>query len=433
VTPARLVLVSLAIALVAPASASAAWLPIEDVGGIKFTGSEMTFAGNGRGDAVILWKDDRGAQVAVSRRAGAFGRARRVPGTAGQSLDTAFEVLLNEDGRALIHWRHFNTANRTQRAYVVGLKVDGGFGKARAVTPAAEYLFFNPAVGPGGRFAFTYAVGNGEVYPPKPTYSRSAPPSGRLGPRRRIATGAITVREVWYAGTRPYIAFTRSADKDTKLFERRIDPPASARQIATVQRLGVLALETAPNGTQVALWIRDDTHLFAAVRRTGQAFRAQEIDNRLPPQELDVAVAPSGAALVAWQDFYESTIEDEPPPSGQEDPGRIVMSYRAPGGSFAAPRAFRADPQPTNIFGLNADIESDGLAVLGFSAYRNAGTNGRSYVALIDEGGDPDFTPIGELGDTAGAALVTIDERARTAATWRDERDVLAMRGDFGR
>jgi hypothetical protein len=434
-TRARLALIVLTLALLAPSSASAAWLPIEDLGDIEFTDSEHVFAANDRGDAVAVWKDGRGIQVAVSRRGAAFGPARVVAGGEGMVWDVG--VLLNEDGRALIHWRRFVTATK-QRIYVAGLKVDGGFGTTRRVTPAAEYLWFEPAIGPGGRFSFTYATdsANGQ---PKPMYARSAPPSGRLGPRRTIATSAITVREMWYVGTRPYVAFTRNGDRHTKLFERRIDPLSRARQIAQIPANGILQLDTASNGTQAAVWTTGNTEgpkrpLVAAVRRAGGVFRGQEIDDRLPPQVMDVAVARSGAALVAWREFNSSTTEDTPSPPGQTDkPGEIVTSYRAPGGSFRATRAFRPDPEPAEIDGINMDIESGGLAALAFGAVRYAGIQGRPYVAVMDEGRDPEITPLGEIGGMTGGASVAIDERDRTVAIFRDDDRMRAMRGDFGR
>jgi hypothetical protein len=437
VTRTPLVLLALAFALVAPATASAAWLPIEDLGDIEFTDSEHVLAANDRGDAVAVWKDGRGIQVAVSRRGAAFGPARRVPGTSSGLL-AGVGVLLSEDGRALIHWRRYDPSAFTQRAYVAGLKVDGGFGTTRSVTPAANYLAFEPAIGPGGRFAFTYATHtvNGQF---KPMYARSAPPSGRLGPRRTIASGAISVRDVYYLGERPYVAYTRNADGHSHLFERRVDPLGRSRSVANLPRNGSLDLDTASNGTQAAVWsagnLGESTKrpLFAAVRRAGGLFHGQEIDNRLPPQDIDVAVARSGAALVAYREFNESTTEDTPPPPGQTEPGRIVTSYKPARGSFRATRAFRPVAEAPNVGGLNADIDSDGLAVLGFGVVRYAGVEGRPYVALIDRGGDPDLTPIGENDGKSFGVLVAIDERDRTVASWRDEDSVFAMRGDFAR
>jgi hypothetical protein len=432
-----LVLAVLALTLLAPSAASAAWLPIEDLGDIEFTDSEHTLAANDRGDAVELWKDGRGIRVAVSRRGGAFGPARKVPGATG--LLSNVGVLLNEDGRALIHWRRFNTADSTQRGYVVGLKVDGGFGTTRPVTPAAAYLAFEPAIGPGGRFAFTYAVDDRGSAALKPMYARSAPPSGRLGPRRTIASGAILVRAVNYVGTRPYVVYTRNADGHTHLFERRADPLGGARSVANLPRNANLDLDTASNGTQAAVWSAgtggEETKrpIFAAVRRAGGVFRGREIDNRLPLQDVDVAVARSGAALVAYREFNESTTEDTPAPPGQVEPGRIVTSYRPAGGSFRATRAFRPVPEARDVGGLNADIDSGGLAVLGFGAVRYAGIEGRPYVALIDRGGDPDLTPLGENDGKSFGAQVGIDERGRTLVSWRDEDTVFAMRGSFGR
>ena len=434
-TRTRAVLIALALALAVPPTASADWLPIETLAGIKRnvdTSGEVAFAGNGRGDAVAVVRDARGIRVYVSRRGGPFGAARQVPNVPRYVANLG--VLLNEDGRALIHWYSFNTTDFKSQGYVVGMKVDGGFGKTRPVTPASNDLIFEPAIGPGGRFAIVYTAGKGF----KPLYARAAPPSGKLGPRRTIASGRTWVREVWYPGSRPYIAYTRNTDEHMKLFERRIDPTNQSRVIANLPKFADLKLDTASNGMQAALWsggsgVEADRPLVAAVRRPGETFRTSVLADRMPPQVTAVAVAPSGAALAAWRDFNEATTEDTPPPSGQAEPGRIFTSYRAPGGSFRDPRAFRPDTERADIPSLSVDISSDGLAALGFRTERYAGIQGRPHVVLIREGGKPDITPIGVIRDTAGGAAVRVDERERIAALWTDNDEVKAMRGDFGR
>jgi hypothetical protein len=434
-TRTRAVLIALTLALLVPSSASAEWLPIENLADIQrndFTSGELAFDANDRGDAVVLVLDARGIRAYVSKRGGPFGPARQVPGVAG---NVAFPgVLLNEDGRALIHWRRSNPADFTERAYVVGMKVDGGFGTTRPVTPTANGLMFEPAIGPGGRFAIVYATGPSF----KPLYGRAAPPSGKLGARRTIAAGRSWLRAVWYPGARPYVAFTRTADNDTKLFERRVDPPAASRQIASLPRFADLKLDTASNGMQAALWSGGNTEgperpLVAAVRRTGEKFKTQTIADRLPPQVSAVAVSRSGAAMAAWRDFNESTTEDDPAPTGQATPGRIFTSYRAPGGAFRQPRDFRPDTERADIPGLSIDISSDGLAALGFKTERYAGIQGRPHVVLIRAGGEPEITPIGDIRDTAGGAAVEVDERERVTSMWTDSDRVHAMRGDFGR
>lgn len=427
----RVVALATATALLFSPAASADWLPIEKLGDIRQTGVEHTLVANERGDAIAVWKDGRGIRVAVSRRGGAFGDAREVPGDDG--LVSGVGADLSEDGRALIYWRRFNTSKGTQRGYVAGLKVDGGFGTTRAVTPAAEYLSVDFAIGPGGRFTIVYSTGTRF----RPTYARSAPPSGELGQRRKLATGAISVRDIWYLGLHPYLAWTRGADDYSKLFERRIDPFGSARQIASLPRNGILALDTASNGTQAAVWTSGDTEgpkrpLRAAVRRAGGVFEGERIARRLPPQVLDVAVARSGAALVSWRDFNESTTEDTEPPPRQAEPGRVVTSYRPAGGSFRAKRSFRPDTVATDIRDLGGDITSDGLAVLGFAAVRYEGIVGRPYVVVIDEGGDPDIKGLGKVRSSVNPARVAIDRRSRAVASWVDEQRVRGMRGDFG-
>ncbi|MDQ3933923.1 MAG: hypothetical protein M3340_04755, partial [Actinomycetota bacterium] len=144
-----LALTALVVALVCPAAASADWLPIEEVGTIGPSDQQFHTAANDRGDAILAWGDGAAIKVAVSRRGEAFGAARTVPGSTGE-LKLLEGVDLNEDGRAILWWRE-PVQGSGIRFKLVGLKVDGGFGRSRVVTPTDEYLSFEPVIGPGGR------------------------------------------------------------------------------------------------------------------------------------------------------------------------------------------------------------------------------------------------------------------------------------------
>ena len=368
--------------------------------------------------------------MAVSRRGGAFGKPRVVPSSKG---GWSVQVILNEDGRAIVHWREF-VAEFAVRVHLVGLKVDGGFGKPRAVTPAHQYVGFDAAIGPGGRFTIVFAVGGAA----RPVYARIAPPSGRLGRRIRVATGGITAKALWYQGNHPMIAYTQASDDHGTLREREIGS-GRTRVIANVTEDGVLVMDTASNGTQIAVWTGGDTDtaperpLMAATRRPSGVFdNPQQLDFRLPPQEYGVAVARSGAAIVSWREWNESTTDDDPSPTPQYDPGKVITSYRPPGGRFGATQSLRPETDNAVIEGLSADIDSTGTAVLGLSGGRFAGAQRRLYTAILDEGGDPQVTPMTDFDDLGFRFhRVEIDERGRTAFSWIDGNDVVARRGGF--
>jgi len=426
-----LALAALALALlVVPSAASANWLPIEELGTIEPSDQEARTAANDRGDAIVLWRDSRGIQVSVSKRGGPFGAARRVPGSKG---GTSAGVDVNEDGRAIIWWREFVPEFR-QRVKLVGLKIDGGFGKPRVVTPTSDYLTFDSVIGPGGRFAFLYTAGQRF----RPVYARVAPPSGKLGRRITLASGSTRSHDLWYVGNRPMIAYTQASDDYSRLRERQIGS-GGTRTIANLPKHASLDLDTASNGAQAALWTSGSTDssvkrpLVAATRRAGRTFgKGQVLDVRVPPQEYDVAIARSGAASVAWREWNESTTEDGESPTPEYRPGRIITSYRPARGVFGALRGFRPDEESAFVGALSVDVASSGYSVLSFGARRFAGIQGRMYAATSNRGDEHEVTPITDFGDPGG--LLTdahIDERQRTVLGWIADRRVVARRGDF--
>ncbi|HEX8064929.1 MAG TPA: hypothetical protein VF520_00230 [Thermoleophilaceae bacterium] len=418
-----------------PVALGADWLPIETVGTFSSRNpSGVTLAGNGRGDAVALWRDERGLQVAVARRGAPFAKARRVPGSSPTSPgDVAvMGAVLNEGGKALIQWV------ARGRVYVAGLDVDGGFGRTRAVTPASGLGRFSSAIGPRGRFAIAYTDGPSN----KRLYARSAPPSGDLGPPIRIAANA-TAHAVWYAGTRPYVAYTQPSEEHRMLRERRIGARGRSRVIANLPKNAGIHVDTASNGVQAAVWSSGDGHgtkepLLAAVRRPGGVFQPQQLDFRVQPQVLDVAVAPSGAALVGWAEWNEATTEDGESDTPEYWPsGRIVTAYRSPGGAFGEPRAFRPDSEPALIEFLEMDINSRGQAALTWEGTRFYGIQHRLFAAVQARGEQPHVRPLTELDEPPGrrteGGSIAIDEQSRTAVDWTTGKRIRAMRGRFQR
>ncbi len=230
------------------------------------------------------------------------------------------------------------------------------------------------------------------------------------------------------------IAYRQASDDHTRLRERRIDG-GGARVIATVPRDGVVVLDTASNGTQAALWTGNGAPekqpLVTAVRRAGGTFgKGHLLDNRIPPQVMAVAVARSGAAVVAWHEWNEPTTEDGGSDTPEYTPGRIITSFRQAGRPFSALQSFRPDPENASIESLSADVESDGLAALAWNATRFQGIQRRLYTATINNGDPPEVTPMTDF-DNLGFRLdaVHVDERQRTVFGWIDETKVLAQRG----
>lgn len=428
-----LVLLLLALALIAPSAASAEWLPIEEVGTIRPSNQHLRMASNDRGDTVLVWgggseeSGSEGFRVAVSRRGGPFGKPISIPGSKdGAGVD----VDVNEDGRAIVWWAE--SSEGRLRYKLVGLKVDGGLGKPRVVTPSTPYTTFNPVIGPGGRFAFIYTVTSRN----RPVYARIAPPSGKLGRRITLTSGAIRPVQLYYLGNRPMIDYLQASDDHRGVRERQIGS-GRARVIATIPSNGTIVMDTATNGNQVALWTGGNTEgpkrdLVAAFRRAGGGFAEHTLENRIPPQEFAVAVSRSGEAIVAWREWNESTTEDDPSPTPEYSPGNIVYSYRSSDLGFSALGRVRPEEANTHIENLSADINSDGLAMLGFQATTFAGIQRRLYTAQVYRGDPPTLTPMTDY-DNLGFVVhrVEVDERSRSAFGWVDERRVFAQRGTW--
>jgi hypothetical protein len=424
-------LIALLVALLVPAVASADWLPVEEVGNIEESDQEFRTAANDRGDAIVLWRDNGGIRVSVSRRGGPFGPALSVPGSKG---GVGADVDVNEDGRAIVWWRDFVPGSGF-RIELAGLKVDGGFGKPRVVTPASEYLTFSPVIGPGGRFAFVYSTGQRL----RPVYARVAPPSGRLGPRITLASGSIRPVQLYYLGNRPMIDYLQASDDYSRVRERQIGS-GGARVLLTIPKHGIVAMDTASNGAQVALWSGGNTDtpptrpLMAATRRPDRAFgKAETLDNRLPPQEYAVAVGRRGEALVAWRDWNESTTEDGPSPTPDLHPATIVYSYHWAGTGFSARGRIRVDGDNAAVENLSAAMNSDGLGVLAWNGGRFTGMDRRLYTARIYRGDDPTVDPMtGFESALFNLDGVEVDERSRTVFGWVHGTKVLARRGTWG-
>lgn len=198
-------------------------------------------------------------------------------------------------------------------------------------------------------------------------------------------------------------------------------------------------IDTASNGAQVAYWSIGNTDgprapLMVAVRGANGFFRnAQQLDFRVPPQEVDVAIAPNGAAHVAWGEWNESTTEDGESPTPEYSPsGRILTSYRPPKEAFGEPRAFRPDPEPAQITGLSTDVDSRGTAIMSFGANRFAGIQRRGFTAVQYEGDEPEAIPMTGF-DEGGSGRADIDERGRTVMVGATTDRVLGRRGAFRR
>jgi hypothetical protein len=198
------------------------------------------------------------------------------------------------------------------------------------------------AIGPAGRFTFTYPGHRFEDL-----YARSAPPSGKLGPARLVASGQVSTAALWYQGTQPRVLYGLGQEDYQRLRERRIGAGGPSRVVADhLPNAPRYAVDTASNGVQVAAWSsypgsNAKEPLVVGIRRPGRAFKVQQLDFRVPPETLDVAAAPSGAAEIAWGEWNPPT-DDDPPPTPEYAPGgRIVTAYRPAGGPFGAPQAFR--------------------------------------------------------------------------------------------
>jgi hypothetical protein len=416
---------------VTPAAASAHWGEIERIGPERAEQPlPVVLAGNARGDAVAAWQAESDVEVAISRRGGPFAPARRVPGSRnGRTV----AIDLNERGKAIIAWVEGDlTATTHGRVHVAGLHVDRGFGRSRPITSsAANRALYDVMIGPRGQSAVVYDDGQSRLGLLR---ARAAGPLGRFGPVRRFGDRSELVA-LSFRDRRFHVLYHRESRPGT-LRERAVAAGADSHVVRAEPRDGEIAVATAPNGRQAAIW-RNGGKTFAGTRAPGRHFVGRKVMDGVPGGTLDVDIAPSGAAIAAWSDRDDDGGGTHVEPA----PGSIVTTYRPPDESFRDVRAFRPTAVPVFVMGIALAVDSKGRSVIGWEAQPQMGAVVRSYAAFQVRGGE--FRDVRRLGTGfatyRGAA---IDARGRAHLAWEQEvpggqeaaaRQVWAIRGHVPR
>jgi hypothetical protein len=260
--------------------------------------------GNGAGERFLAWDSEDGIRVAVARRGRAFGRPRVVPGPPGGGVQVAADAR----GNALIVWRYHDGSQPPvppghsdigccNRVVASILRADGRLTRARTLSPRGLDAYKpRVAVAGDGRFALLGLPDRrvrfgwlrrgsfgrletlpGHGYPLSVTFGRRY---ARVQYQRRSREGEPELGEVRRTGPSRY---------------------SRPRSIATKPFRQVAPFEFDARGRQLTLFAVPE----------GDAER-NELGIRSPPGELRtmplspyqwgpaLALAPSGAALVAW-------------------------------------------------------------------------------------------------------------------------------------
>jgi hypothetical protein len=375
-----------------PATAAADWTEPRPVTSenahFSFT---PPLAVNERGDVAIAWVARRGQVRVALRRAGAskFSKPVTVPGSR-RAADPL--VAINRHGEVAVGWRAGDPANCSSCSLMtVSVRRAGGrFGRAQVVSLPGESIDWPAvAIGPGGtagaawngggvvqaafarrggRFGGPVQIGRyepgfyteltfdgrdratafwrmGERQLERLRYARRDPNGTLTAPRTAAAPGADPIGfefTDYVAGTdgagRHLLAWTTNPDHA----EARIEVAASDRggrfgprrqlAVAEPENFGNVFrphLAVAPNGAAAVAWLRGNpspTYAEFALRRTpGGPFEVRKIPGSEPAYNVRVAVAGSGRSAVAWEAFsgIRATVGDG-------------------AGNLAEPRAFAA-------------------------------------------------------------------------------------------
>jgi hypothetical protein len=172
-------------------------------------------------------------------------------------------------------------------------------------------------------------------------------------------------------------------------------------------------------GQQVAAWARTDgsrhAPVYAGVRAAGGRFRMRRVSRRAPAFSPYVAIARSGAALVAWSTYR----------------GQIFAAGRRPGKRFGLARQFNKPVRNGFIDELQIAVDSFGRGVIGWVQSRPS-TSGHAHGAFRSTRGRK-LQPrdLGRGDNMGNQATATFDVHGRARLIWRQAARVKVTRARF--
>jgi hypothetical protein len=421
----RLLLFAVALALAAPASAGASWGPRQtlDTKGTAFA-EDVALAGNARGDAVAAWEGRHGIAVAFARRGKAFRHFRYAPHSGAGS---APQVAIDDQGNALVLWSYFDNTDpgdpeSRDEGCCMGVQLTvrnartGRFRPRQNLTPIGHDVGTSAVAIRGGKIGVAWSQDFGSGI-----FARFARRGHRLGRRVQLKRGDSPVG-LALLKSGPAVTYVGIGNGRARLREFRVRHGRAVRDRNVSPFFSESAdfdVATNARGQQVAAWVSSDgtrgVPVHAGVRAAGGRFRMRRVSRRAPAFEPSVAIAPSGAALLAWRTYQ----------------GEIFTAGRRAGKRFALARKFGKTVRNGDISELQIAVDSLGRSVLGWLQSR-PGTNGHARGAFRSARGRKlqprDLGRADELGNQATAAL---DAHGRARLIWRRASTVRVTRARF--
>jgi hypothetical protein len=411
--------------LAAPAAASASWGPRQTLdNNPPGYGEDVALAGNARGDAVAAWEGRRGIAVAFARRGKAFGRFHYAPRS---RAGIGPQVGIDEQGNAIVLWGYFDNTEpeepeQRDEGCCIGVQLTvrsartGRFRARQTLTPKGHDLGPPAFEIDRGRIGVAWSQDFGSGI-----YARFGRKGHRLGHRVHLKRGDFPVG-VALLKSGPAVTYIGKGSSRVRLREFRVRRGRAVRDRSVSGFFSAFAdfgVATNARGQQVAAWSHArgprNSPVYAGVRAAGGRFRVRRVSRRAAAFAPRVAIAPSGAALVAW-----STYQAE-----------IFTAGRRPGKRFGLARQFGKKVRNGFISDLQIAVDSRGRSVLGW-LQSHPGSRAHARGAFRSAGGRKlqprDLGHGDSMGNQATAAF---DAHGRARLIWRRAPTVQVTRARF--
>jgi hypothetical protein len=419
-------LAAVAIALLGASPAGASWSRERVAAHIGIDGyGDLALAGNGRGDAALLFETRDGLSLALARPGHGFGRPRAVPHVGDE---TNAGVAMDERGNVLVVWtdndhtipaapfsRDDDCCNRVRVALlraesrrfsgpktISPRRVDA-FPQAFSIVNGRVGIAWNEGLDVVGRFS-RRGLGLGPAVRTSADYALAAVPL-RTGPvltfyRYHYTSGGTVRWSLWDLKVRGRSPVVR------KLFSRHGELPS-------------VDLAANARGDQALTWSEQVAsnryQVFAAARSRNGPFHPRRVSPRGSFDEPHVAIGSTGAAVAGWGDGRQ-----------------LFTAGRRPGGAFGKGVGFGR--RRTGVFFDDVQVAcaTSGRAVIAWRQQNGQGGE-HEHAAFRSRGGrrlnDRDFGPVSNFGSPDVTAM---DDHAVARVAWANDA-VYAARGRFPR
>jgi hypothetical protein len=411
-------------------AADAGW----HVEGVGATGQSyydnIAVAGNDEGRRVVAWVNQRRVYVALARPGRGFGAPRLVK---LNEHEASFpRVVMNREGDALVLWSYFDGKYRAGEfdreedccfgVRLAVLRHDGRLTRVQTLTPRGHDVYV-------GGYTIDGNGGIGVVWSENEYYfagrhglfGRFSGPRG-LRAEQKIDRSSIPLAVAFVHG-RPRVLMSKWDRKGAGLFERWAERDWSfghRRRVARgLDRGADIAAATNERGDEVVAWWRDGygrRPIRVGTRGPGDRLRIKTVDHAGREDSLSsfpaVAIAPSGAAAVAWVKATKAL--------------RLVTTS-GPGQRLRGPLTVATGGGLYSYYDLELGINARQESVLAWIE-EDSGYRATVTAAVVPPGGPSRRrVRLGTATDRIGLApqgTAVMDGRGRATVVWRRYRAV---------